>query len=194
VRTVGNEAVIAELIPAIGELGDENLRGAVTACWAESLRRSPFDSLDEVPQSPLMVDRSLLNHINEVNGLCLTLLDVASMTFALAPDRDITLATAILHDLDKPLLYRRSATGEFVCAEGRQMTDHGALGADLAASLGVPERIVALVRRHSPFASEGLPGIPEGTIVHYADFTANDLACLQVGAPTVHASVRMVHR
>jgi putative nucleotidyltransferase with HDIG domain len=185
---------IGGLIPAIGQLSDELLRRAVTSCWAEALRLSPYESLDQVPQSPVMLDRSLLDHVNEVNGLCLTLLDVASLTFALTPDRDVTLATAILHDLDKPLLFRRSESGAFACAEGRQMTEHGAIGADLAASLGVPDAIVALVRRHSPFASEGLPAIPEGTIVHYADFVANDLACLQVGATPIHASVRMVPR
>jgi putative nucleotidyltransferase with HDIG domain len=185
---------IDELIPAIGELSNETLQRAVNSCWAEALRLSPYQSLDQVPQSPVMMDRSLLDHINEVNGLCLALLDVSSMTFGLAPDRDVTLATAILHDLDKPLLFRRSDNGAFACAEGRLMTDHGAVGADLAATLGVPEAIVALVRRHSPFASEGLPAIPEGTIVHYADFVANDLACLQVGAPPIHTSVRMVPR
>ncbi len=183
---------IAKEIPAVRELGDENLRDVVVATWAASITESPYASLAEVPQSPLMVDRPLLLHVNEVDDLCLQFLDAAESRFAIALDRDATLATAILHDVDKPLIYRRGAGPELHYAPGTRLSDHGSIGAALAARHGIPELIVDMVRHHSPFAAEGLPGTPEGTIVHYADFVANDLACLQFGAAPIHSSFRLV--
>ncbi len=174
-------------IPAIDLLDDAALRSAVGAAWQAALAQSPFTSLSDVPQSPFMPRRSLLLHVNEVNERTLNVMDLAEREFGLSVDRDLALATAILHDVDKPLLYRVNS-GEFGYAEGVRLSDHGALGARLCIAQGVPERVADLVRVHSPFASVGLPGTVEGTIVHYADFVANDLACLQQGAPPIHTS------
>ena len=181
---------IAAEIPAIKELDSEVLRAAVVATWTASMDSSPYASLADVPQSPLplMTARPLLQHVNEVNDLALHFLDLAVARFELTVDRDAALATAILHDVDKPMIYRRGSGPELDYAPGTQLSDHGAIGADLAARHGVPTAIVEMIRVHSPFASTGLPGTPEGTIVHYADFVANDLACLQFGAAPIHAS------
>ena len=182
---------LRKLIPAIDELRDSGLADAVARTWAASLERSPYTSLDDVPQSPVMPTRSLLSHINEVDDRTLELISITMDSYKLAVDWDLTLATAILHDVDKPLLYRLEGT-TFGYAEGRSLHEHGPVGAALAVEHGVPDAIADLVRRHSPFASEGLPPTPEGTIVHYADIVSNDLACLQYGAGPIHSTVRMV--
>jgi putative nucleotidyltransferase with HDIG domain len=174
-------------IPAIELLADEDLRAAVRRTWEAALARSPYDALDEVPQSPFMPKRSLRLHVNEVNERTLNVMDLAATEFGLALDRDLALATAILHDVDKPLLYRL-VDGEFGYAEGVLLRDHGALGARLCLDNGVPSAVADLVRVHSPFASVGLPGTVEGTIVHYADFVANDLASHQQGVAPIHSS------
>jgi putative nucleotidyltransferase with HDIG domain len=183
-------ADIAGEIPAIKELDSADLRGAVIAAWTASMDRSPYASLADVPQSPLplMTARPLLLHVNEVNDLALYFLDLAVARFDVRVDRDAALATAILHDVDKPMIYRRGDGPELDYAPGTKLSDHGAIGAELAARHGVPVTIVEMIRVHSPFASDGLPGTPEGTIVHYADFVANDLACQQQGAPPIHSS------
>jgi putative nucleotidyltransferase with HDIG domain len=183
-------ADIAAEIPAIKELDSDELRAAVLATWTAAMDGSPYASLADVPQSPLplMTARPLLLHVNEVNDLALHFLDLAVARFDLAVDRDAALATAILHDVDKPMIYRRGDGPELDYAPGTKLSDHGAIGADLAARHGVPTTIVEMIRVHSPFASDGLPGTPEGTIVHYADFVANDLACQQFGAAPIHSS------
>jgi putative nucleotidyltransferase with HDIG domain len=174
-------------IPAIDLLDDPALRSSVRRAWQAAVAQSPYDSLSEVPQSPFMPKRSLLLHVNEVNERTLNVIDLAEAEYGLMVDRDLALATAILHDVDKPLLYRIDH-GEFGYAEGVLMSDHGALGARLCLAEGVPASVADLVRVHSPFASVGLPGTVEGTIVHYADFLSNDLACLQQGSPLIHTS------
>jgi len=181
-------------IPAIADLDDAALRRAVLATWTAAMCASPYASLAEVPQSPLMLSRPLLWHVNEVNDLALRFLDLAIGHFELPADRDATLATAILHDVDKPLIYRVDDGPSLGYAPGTQLSDHGAIGADLSLRHGVPAAIAEMVRHHSPFASTGLPGTPEGTIVHYADFVANDLACLKAGAEPIHASFRLLRK
>ena len=187
---------VADEIPAIKELDSEALRAAVVATWNAAMAASPYESLADVPQSPLplMIPRPLLLHVNEVNDLALHLIDLAVARFDLAFDRDAALATAILHDVDKPMIYRKGSGPGLDYAPGTKLSDHGAIGADLAARHGVPAPIVEMIRVHSPFASDGLPGTPEGTIVHYADFVANDLACLQFGADPIHSSFDLTPR
>ena len=180
-------------IPAVHDLDDATLRAAVVATWAASITASPYDDLRDVPQSPAIVDRPLFLHISEVNDLARSFVDFA-VSLDLPIDRDVTLAAAILHDVDKPLIYRRSALGEFTYEPGTTLKDHGRLGADLALSNGVPPAIAEMVRIHSQFASTGLPETPEGTALHYADALANDMAAVQFGAPTIHHSFRLVPR
>ncbi len=182
---------LAETVPAVRRLASRALREAVLATWAASLARSPYASLAASPQAPHMPGRSLLKHVNEVNARALGLANVARDEYGLQFDLDVALATAILHDVDKPMIYRWDGE-RFSYADGRSLRDHGAVGADLCLEHGIPSDIAEMVRHHSAFASEGLPGTVEGTIVHYADFVSNDFAAILSGVETIHASTRPV--
>ena len=182
---------LAEAMPAVAQLTSRALREAVLATWCESLERSPYESLAHSPQAPHMPSRSLVLHVNEVNQRALDLLEVATVEYGLMADADVTLATAILHDVDKPMIYRWDGR-DFTYADGRSLKDHGAVGAELCLKHGVPLEVAEMVRHHSAFASEGLPGTVEGTIVHYADFVSNDFAAILSGVETIHASTRPV--
>ena len=138
-----------------------------------------------------MPARPLLHHVNEVNQRALDLIAVARDEYGLQFDADVALATAILHDVDKPMIYRFDGK-IFSYAEGRSLRDHGALGAELCLEHGIPLAIAEMVRHHSAFASQGLPGTVEGTIVHYADWVSNDFAAILMGVETIHASTRPV--
>src|SRR5437588_3662872 len=87
---------LAEQIPAIELLHDETLRTAVLQTWEASMKASPFDDLDQVPQSPVMADRGLLRHVNEVNERALDMIRLALDHYSLVLDEDVALATAIL--------------------------------------------------------------------------------------------------
>jgi len=187
-RSISN---LAEAMPAVAKLASPALREAVLATWRASLERSPYESLADSPQAPHMPARSLVLHVNEVNQRALDLLRVAREEYGLAADADVTLATAILHDVDKPMIYRWDGR-DFSYADGRSLRDHGAVGAELCLEHGVPLEVAEMVRHHSAFASEGLPGTVEGTIVHYADFVSNDFAAIVSGVETIHASTRPV--
>jgi putative nucleotidyltransferase with HDIG domain len=178
-------------VPAAHQLESTTLRDAVLRTWAASLERSPYASLEASPQAPHMPTRSLLKHVNEVNARAVYLIEVARKEYGLQADFDVTLATAILHDVDKPMIYRWDGR-DFTYADGRSLRDHGAVGAELCLEHGIPLEVAEMVRHHSAFASEGLPGTVEGTIVHYADFVSNDFAAILSGVDTIHASTRPV--
>ena len=187
----GSPPKLPDDLPAIAQITSPALREAIVRCWSDSLARSPYQRLAVSPPAPHMPARPLLLHVNEVNARALELIEVAEKDYGLHPERDVTLATAILHDVDKPILYRWDGAS-FSYAEGRSLADHGAVGADLCLSHGIPLEIAEMVRHHSAFASEGLPGTVEGTIVHYADFVSNDFAAILSGVDTIHAITRPV--
>ena len=175
-------------IDAIARLEDSRLRAAVIQTWAAALEKGGYRHLEEVPQSAGVRDRSLLHHVNEVNELALYFLRLAETRFHLTPDRDTTLAGAILHDVDKAFIQRLSPSGSLEYVDGYTMRDHGPAGAALALACGVPENVCELIRTHAPFNYDGhLPATVEGTIIHYADLAAFDLAAIQVGTTPIHA-------
>jgi putative nucleotidyltransferase with HDIG domain len=175
-------------ITAVDMVADTALREAVTRTWLAALDRGGYRSLAEVPQSAAVPERSLLNHVNEVNALAVDLLRMAETTFHLTPDRDTTIAAAILHDVDKAFIQRLMPSGVVEYVDGYTVRDHGRVGAALALACGVSENVAELIRTHAPFNYDGhLPGTVEGTVVHYADLAAADLAAVQAGAVPIHA-------
>lgn len=175
-------------VPAIEEIADSALQESVTDTWLAALNAGGYRSLAEVSQSAAFPGRSLMDHVNEVNALAVHLLGLAEVTFGLAPDRDIALAGAILHDVDKAFIQRLQPSGVIEYVDGHTIDDHGPAGAELALRCGVPEAVAGLVRDHAPFNYAGhLPATVEGTVVHYADLAAADLAAVQAGAVPIHA-------
>ena len=186
---------ITELIPAVGRINDDALREALCRTWAEAFRRGPFESFVDVPQGLAVPTRSLLTHVNDVNRLALSFIDVVHRDYGLQVDAEVALAGAILHDVDKAFILTRLDTGAVAYVDGWESDDHGRLGAELAMECGVPEEIADLVRFHNPFSYEGhLPGTVEGTIVHYADLAAADFGAIQHGAEPIHARTLIVKK
>jgi putative nucleotidyltransferase with HDIG domain len=183
-----NANQLSEQIGAIAQLADARLREAVIQTWLTALEQGGHQSFDGLPVSKGIRSRSLLQHVNDVNALALYLLALAETSFGLKPDRDITLAGAILHDVDKAFILRLQPSGKVDYVDGYTMQDHGPAGAALALASGVPEKVCELVRTHAPFNYDGhLPSTVEGTIIHYADLTAFDLASNQDGVLPIHA-------
>lgn len=184
---MGTDPLVLD-VAAIAHLQDSDLREAVVRTWTIALAKGGYRRLGEVPQSAGLRGRLLLDHVNEVNDLALYLLDLAETRFRLLPDRETTLAGAILHDVDKAFIQRLMPSGSIEYVDGYTVHDHGPAGAELALACGVRENVCELVRTHAPFNYDGhLPLTVEGTIIHYADLTAFDLAANQVGAPPIHA-------
>lgn len=193
VQMVANR--IREDIPSLDGIRDEDLREAVVRTWLAALDLGEFESIAAASQSAAFPSRSLLSHVNEVAELALWFLTFATNRFGLTPDEDVVLAAAILHDVDKVFICHRDEDGGLSYREGYSMNDHGPAGAEVALECGVPNQVAELIRNHPPFTYTGeLPGTPEGTIVHYADLAAADLAAVEQGAVPIHARSLIVKK
>ncbi|GAA1559697.1 HDIG domain-containing metalloprotein [Kribbella lupini] len=178
-----DESAVAEvvsLIPAIQKVGNDALRESVVLTWACSWKDSDYESLRDVLQGEGAT--KLLRHVNAVNDQVGYLVGLAEGTYGLQVDHDVALAAAILHDVDKPLLWTNDSDDKVIFRPGRSLRDHGILGAELAELCGVPQQVRDIVRGHSMYSDlmEDRRS-PEAVVVHHADGLAGNLGALSVG-------------
>jgi putative nucleotidyltransferase with HDIG domain len=172
---------VIRLIPAIEKITDSALRDSVVLTWACSWKDSDYESLEDVLQGEGSM--KLLRHVTDVNDQVDYVTGLAEGRYGLAVDHDVALAAAILHDVDKPLLWTSDGDDTIAFRPGRSLRDHGILGAELARLCGVPEQVHRIVRGHSMYSDlMEERRSPEAVVVHHADSLAGNLGALSVGA------------
>jgi len=172
---------IISLIPAIEKIKDGALRDCVVLTWACSWKESDYDSLRDVLQGEGSM--KLLRHVNDVNDQVDYVVGLAEGTYGLEVDHDVALAAAILHDVDKPLLWTSGGDNKITFRPGRSLRNHGVLGAELAGLCGVPEEVRCIVHGHSMYSDlMEERRSPEAVVVHHADALAGNLGALSVRA------------
>lgn len=178
-------------VALLARIADRGVVAGVSQAWQVALERSPYDSMEDVPQNPRAFQRSLVSHVNEVAAQCAAQAAIAEES-GIAVDLDTLLAAAILHDIDKALLYR-VVDGRFEWAPEVSPSDHGPLGADIAAECGLSAQICDLIRFHSPFSPHG-PGADsiESAVLHHADLIASDISMIAAGFPPLCARTHIV--
>jgi putative nucleotidyltransferase with HDIG domain len=178
-----DESTVSEvisLIPAIERITDSALRDSVVLTWACSWRDSDYESLQDVLQG--QGSMKLLRHVNAVNDQVDYVVGLAEGPFGLDMDHDVVLAAAILHDVDKPLLWTSDGDSKITFRPGRSVLDHGILGAELAGLCGVPREVHCIVHGHSPYSDlMEERRSPEAVVVYHCDGLAADLGALSVG-------------
>jgi putative nucleotidyltransferase with HDIG domain len=188
------DSVSTELT-GLDRIHDDQLRAAVVRTWVAALAVGGLTAIRDAPQSTGIPGRSLGEHVNDVTRLALSILELADTEYGIPANADTVVAAAILHDVDKAFIQGWVGDGKAAYLPPYGIDDHGAAGAQLALEHGVPEEVAALVRDHAPFNYAGhLPGTIEGTIVHYADLLAADLAAIQHGATPIHARSLIIKR
>lgn len=179
-----DESTVSEvmsLIPAIEKVRDSTLRDSVVLTWACSWKDSDYESLQDVLQGQGSI--KLLRHVNGVNDQVDHVVRLAEGTYGLDVERDVALAAAILHDVDKPLLWTSDGDDKITFRPGRSLRDHGILGAELAELCGVPKEVHRIVHGHSMYSDlMEERRSPEAVVVHHADALAGNLGALSVGA------------
>lgn len=171
---------IVSLIPAIRMIEDIELRDSVVLTWACAWKDSDYERLQDVLQG--QGSMTLLRHVNAVNDQVDYLVRLADDTYGLDVDHDVARAAAILHDVDKPLLWTSDGADKIAFRAGRSLRDHGVLGAQLAGLCGVPDEVRRIVHGHSMYADlMEERRTPEAVVVHHADGLAGNLGALSVG-------------
>ena len=125
-------------------------------------------------------ERWLLDHVNEVNALVLVLIGLAERHFRSAPRQ-----RHAARGVHPPR--RRQSVHPAPDAVGRDRVRRRLLGPrprsrrrGACRKLRLPAGVCELIRHHAPFNYDGhLPPTVEGTILHYADLAAADLAAIR---------------
>jgi putative nucleotidyltransferase with HDIG domain len=177
-----NAAEIAEIFPAVGEIGDVELRSKVVAIWTEIASEMLWEDLLKVPRSiKALPDRSLVSHIHGVTQTAIAICEIARSLHGVRYDRDLLVGACLLHDASRPIEYepdpdsphqpgqlprgRMSATGKAL--------QHAVYAAHKCMEKKLPLALTNLVITHT-HASNVRATSWEGAALFYADYADTD--------------------
>lgn len=155
------------------------LQEAIVTAWVSAWASSTHERLEDMPFSPGGGFFPLMRHVNEVTRAGVDLGKRAAADWGTQFEPDVLVSILILHDLDKPLLYRREGAGA-VHTDLYHELPHGVIGAMMLKELGFAHTIVSTVATHAtnaPFHGRNL----EAHVLHYADLFAADHAFRTMG-------------
>lgn len=175
---------VYEMLPELDWIENTELREKCAETWADSINQSGWErhGLDKLPiviqGLPLdCPDNNNTKHCRSVARLAAKIHDELKACYPEAGDceRDVIIASALLHDVGKPLEYdyvdgRPAARPESL--PGAQMFTHPYIGARLAREHGLPQKVEHAILAHSDMMSPaGADAYQtrESLIVKYAD-------------------------
>jgi putative nucleotidyltransferase with HDIG domain len=160
---------ILRLFPAIGEIKDGNLREKVLRIWFNARKGSNFPGIEKVHQfEPARdcISYTNVEHTNQVCKVCEKMAAVASEVLKVQLNMDFLLAGALLHDVDKMVIFDFRTGG---WTEAGRRTPHALMGAAMAREEGLPEEIAHMIEAHSTTFSPHPPKSIEALIIRHAD-------------------------
>ena len=163
--------ILAEQLPSINGINDSELRDLVIEVWVRLWRESPYGDISEVPNFTRELssgDETLIRHTNAVVKMSEAAAREFQVVYGVSLNYDNLLAGAILHDVDKLVLYGRQGDSVELTELGRKVT-HGEYGSLVAKQVGLPEQVVNIIASHSVVKRETLPASIEAVLVSCCD-------------------------
>jgi putative nucleotidyltransferase with HDIG domain len=160
---------IMRLFPAIPKIRDEEVRDKVMQTWLHAWRRGNFPRIEDVHQfepAREYIAYTNLDHTRQVCQACEKMVPIVTEVLNLELNLDYLLAGAILHDVDKIVIFD-AGTGGFT-ELGRQVP-HAVAGGSMARAEGLPEEVAHIIEAHSIKYSPHPPRSLEALIVRHAD-------------------------
>ena len=167
--------MIKRLLPEVDEIGDNELRQKVIACWEDAvnfrgwtenlLRTMPFTLLAE------NVKITFIDHVRAVCRMCMACDEV--LTGIHGPNRtpvnrDYLIAGALLADVGKLCEFEIVDVKPVKSDFGKHIR-HPFIGVGLAFKHGIPSEVMHIIATHSKEGA-GEKRLPESIIFHHADF------------------------
>ncbi len=158
----------------LAQISDEKLRQKVIDICVEALKigndghgwkNMDFPFTLVIPG----VKVSFVDHVKIVTELALQsalLLEKQNIPI----DSDVLIASAILHDIGKPIEFAQTLNGEVVKSNVGKRLRHPVTGAGLAMKHELPFEVVQNIYQHSWEGDKGPGRTIEGEIVHRCDF------------------------
>jgi len=163
--------ILMEQFPLISRISDSNLRDLVIEVWVRLWRESPYGDISEVPNFTRELssgDETLVRHTDAVVKMSVAAAREFQEVYGVSLNYNNLLAGAILHDVDKLVLYGRQGDSIELTEFGRKVT-HGEYGSLVAKQVGLPEQVVNIIASHSVVKRETLPTSIEAVLVSCCD-------------------------
>ena len=160
---------IVRLFPAVSKIKDEGVRNKVIQAWLHAWKQSNFSRIEDVHQFEPARDYIAYTNVDHTNQVCRACEAIAAMALEglnLKLHMDHLLAGAILHDVDKMMIFD-SRSGGFT--EMGRRSFHAVAGAAMARSLGLPEEVAHIIEAHSTRFSPHPPKSLEAVTLRHAD-------------------------
>lgn len=172
---------ILSLYPAIEKIKDDGIRQKVILTWYNAWKRSNFSRIEDVHQFEPARERiayTNVDHTNQVCRACQRMGEMVAEILNLRVTMDDLLAGALLHDVDKMVIFD-ARTGGFT-ETGRRFA-HAAMGAAMALKEGLPETVAHMIGAHSTRFSPISPNSIEALILRHADLVVAQAVYLSHG-------------
>jgi hypothetical protein len=173
---------ILNTFPIIEEIQDSDLREKVVKAWARGLQEGSFKDMEDIPFSVIIPEVNLVDHINWVMEVALCIASLVEKKMRVSVNRDLLIASVLLHDLGKAFEYRREGD-TYIKSDIGEKFIHGFWGTYVALEERVPKDLAHMIATHSK-DSPMHPQFLEGIILHYADFAHADILRFQKGMQT----------
>ncbi|MBW2146084.1 MAG: HD domain-containing protein [Deltaproteobacteria bacterium] len=160
---------IIRLFPAIKKISDRRIRDKVVRTWYNAWKRSNFPRIEDLHQFEPARDCIEYSNRDHTNQVCRAAEKMGAMladSSGLEVRMDYLLAGAVLHDVDKIVIFDAKTGG--LTDTGRRFA-HAVMGAAMALMEGLPEEVAHIIGAHSTKFSPVPPASIEAIILRHAD-------------------------
>ncbi len=173
IATETERKTLVKQLPPIDKISDSRLRELVINIWARFWRESAHQDISKVLNylSEMGEDETLVRHTNTVVKMTEAVAREFQQAYGISLNFDWLLAGALLHDVDKLVLYEQQGNTVQLSELGRKVS-HGEYGANVAKQMGLPQEVANIMACHSPMQKKILPATIEAVLVASCD-TAN---------------------
>lgn len=168
------ESDVLAVVPEFALIEDEGLREKSLRVWASELAKHGFSAsdLEQMPFTTLIADNpiSLAAHMRSLAKQCAACADLINEDYngALAVDRDILIAAALLHDVGK-IGGMEKVAGRFLESRREKLLHHSFSGVGILMAADLPDEVVHAVALHST-DGDGRRATAEAVLLHHIDF------------------------
>lgn len=156
---------LRDSLPELALVRNDDLRARVEEAWLMAWRESKIASLDHAPLlAGGLAEKVGLEHIRQTARLALAIVEQQAVSGYPAPDRDIAVAGALLHDIGK--LHPHEPD--------KPIVRHVFWAAHIGFACGLPAEVVHIMVAHS-FEGDLGERSAECMAVRYADFLSADM-------------------
>jgi len=171
---------VESLFPAISEIKEKDLREKVANAWILAWKEGNYDKIEDISWCEWWSDKyswSNVDHTNQVTSLAITVAKFAEETMGMKVNKDVLIAGAILHDLDKAVLCDGKTKKP---TDWLKKMPHGSYSAYMALKVGLPLDVAHILASHTAFSVQRQKTV-EALILHMVDYLTADLRNFKEG-------------